>query len=69
MLRFISKVMFDIDIHKALLVSLYIMGSRSLWYVFSSLFFFVSELMDLLLTGDDQSQADYPNSLAEDHPM
>jgi len=35
----------------------------------NSLFFFVSELMDLLLTGDDQSQADQPNNLAEGHPM
>jgi hypothetical protein len=35
----------------------------------NSLFFFVSELMDLLLTGEDQSQADQPNNLAEGHPM
>ena len=35
----------------------------------SSPFFFVSELMDLLLTGEDQSQADQPNNLAEGHPM
>jgi hypothetical protein len=35
----------------------------------NSLFFFVSELMDLLLTGKDQSQADQPNNLAEGHPM
>ena len=34
----------------------------------NSLFFFVSE-MDLLLTGEDQSQADQPNNLAEGHPM
>ena len=33
------------------------------------LFCFVSELMDLLLTGEDQSQADQPNNLAEGHPM
>jgi len=32
-------------------------------------FFFVSELMDFLLTGEDQSQADQPNNLAEGHPM
>ena len=32
-------------------------------------FFFVSELMDLLLTGEDQSQANQPNNLAEGHPM
>ena len=32
-------------------------------------FLFVSELMDLLLTGEDQSQADQPNNLAEDHPI
>jgi len=35
----------------------------------NSLFFFVSELMDLLLTGEDQSQADQPSNLAEGHPM
>jgi len=35
----------------------------------NSLFFFVSELMDLLLTGEDQSQADQPNNLAEGPPM
>jgi len=35
----------------------------------NSLFFFVSELMDLMLTGEDQSQADQPNNLAEGHPM
>jgi len=29
----------------------------------------VSELMDLLLTGEDQSQAAQPNTLAEGHPM
>jgi len=29
----------------------------------------VSELTDLLLTGEDQSQADQPNSLAEGPPM
>jgi len=33
------------------------------------LLFFVSELMDLLLTGEDQSQADQLNNLAEGHPM
>jgi len=33
------------------------------------LFFFVSELMDLLLAGEDQSQANQPNNLAEGHPM
>ena len=33
------------------------------------LFFVVSELMDLLLTGEDQSRADQPNTLAEGHPM
>jgi len=32
-------------------------------------FLFVSELMDLLLTGEDQSQANQPNNLAEGHPM
>ena len=35
----------------------------------NSLFFYVSELMDLLLTGKDHSQADQPNNLAEGHPM
>ena len=30
---------------------------------------FVPELTDLLLTGEDQSQADQPNSLAEGPPM
>ena len=29
----------------------------------------MSEIMDLLLTGEDQSQADQPNSLAEGPPM
>ena len=33
------------------------------------LFCFVSELMSLLLTGEDQSQADQPNNLGEGHPM
>jgi len=36
---------------------------------YNSLFYFVSELMDLLLTGEDQSQADQLNNLAEGHPM
>jgi len=35
----------------------------------NSLFFFVSELMELLLTGEYQSQADQPNNLAGGHPM
>jgi len=35
----------------------------------NKLFYFVSELMDLLLTGEDQSQADQPNSLAEGLPV
>ena len=30
--------------------------------------FFVSELMDLLLTGEDQSQADQPNNVTEGQP-
>ena len=30
---------------------------------------FVSKLMDLLLAGEDQSQVDQPNNLAEGHPM
>jgi hypothetical protein len=29
----------------------------------------VSELIDLLLTGKDQSQADKPNNLAKGHPI
>eukprot|EP00983_Pelagomonas_calceolata_P042116 1138352-Pelagomonas_calceolata.AAC.1 len=32
----------------------------------NKLFFIVSELLDLLLAGKDQTQADQPNSLAED---
>jgi hypothetical protein len=35
----------------------------------NSIFFIVSELMGLLLTGEDKSQADQPNKLAEGHPM
>ena len=35
----------------------------------NSLFFYVSELMGLLLAYKDQSQADQPNNLAEGHPM
>jgi len=31
--------------------------------------FFFSELINLLLTGEDQSQADQPNILAEGPPM
>jgi len=31
--------------------------------------FLVSELMDLLLTGEDQTQADQPDNLAKVHPM
>jgi len=34
----------------------------------NSLFFLMSELMDLLLTGEDQSQADQPNNLAQGQP-
>jgi hypothetical protein len=30
---------------------------------------FVSELMNLLLAGEDQSQANQSNNLAEGHPM
>jgi len=37
--------------------------------LYNNLFFCVSELMDLLLTVVDQSQADQPNNLAEGHPM
>jgi len=32
-------------------------------------FFFVSDLTDLLSTGEDQSQVDQPNNLAQGHPM
>eukprot|EP00983_Pelagomonas_calceolata_P022964 722654-Pelagomonas_calceolata.AAC.1 len=32
----------------------------------NKLFSFVSELMDIMLTGEDQSQSDQPNSLAKD---
>jgi hypothetical protein len=35
----------------------------------NKLYYFVSELMDLFLTGENQSQADQPNSLAEGPPM
>ena len=35
----------------------------------NSLFFFVSELMDLMMTGEEQSQADQQKNLAEGHPM
>eukprot|EP00983_Pelagomonas_calceolata_P003864 125274-Pelagomonas_calceolata.AAC.1 len=35
----------------------------------TKLFLFVSELMDIMLIGKDQSQADQPNSLAEGPPM
>eukprot|EP00983_Pelagomonas_calceolata_P069640 1150444-Pelagomonas_calceolata.AAC.1 len=34
----------------------------------NKLFSFVSELMDIMLTGENQSQADQPNSLAEGPP-
>jgi len=47
-------------------LKLFLMSSCSTTTVFS---FFVSELMDLLLTGEDQSQANQPNNLAEGHPM
>ena len=33
------------------------------------LFVFKYKLMNLLLTGEDQSQADQPNNLAEGYPM
>jgi len=35
----------------------------------NKLFSFMSELMDFVLTGEDQSQADQSNSLAEGPPM
>eukprot|EP00983_Pelagomonas_calceolata_P086882 1156849-Pelagomonas_calceolata.AAC.7 len=35
----------------------------------SKLFPSVSELMDIMLTGEDKSQADQPNSLAEGPPI
>jgi hypothetical protein len=35
----------------------------------NKLLYFVPELMDFLLTGEDQSQADQPDSLAEGPPM
>eukprot|EP00983_Pelagomonas_calceolata_P043203 1138813-Pelagomonas_calceolata.AAC.4 len=35
----------------------------------NKLFPFVSELMDIMLTGEDQSQADQPNSLAKGPPV
>eukprot|EP00983_Pelagomonas_calceolata_P052711 1142964-Pelagomonas_calceolata.AAC.1 len=38
------------------------------WSCAASKLIVVSELMDKMLTGEDQSQADQPNSLAEDPP-
>eukprot|EP00983_Pelagomonas_calceolata_P065709 1148700-Pelagomonas_calceolata.AAC.8 len=35
----------------------------------NKLFSSVSELMDIILTGKDQSQANQPNSLAESPPV
>ena len=35
----------------------------------NKLYFFISELMDIMLTGEDQSQADQPNTLAEGPPI
>eukprot|EP00983_Pelagomonas_calceolata_P020045 632672-Pelagomonas_calceolata.AAC.1 len=35
----------------------------------NKLFSFVSELMDIMFTGEDQSQTDQPNSLAEGPPI
>jgi len=34
----------------------------------NALILFLSELMDLFVAGRDQSAADQPNNLAEDHP-
>jgi hypothetical protein len=36
---------------------------------YENILFCVSELMDSLLTGEDQLQADQPNNLAEGHPI
>jgi len=48
------------------MLKLFLISSCSATTVFS---FFVSELLDLLLTGEDQQQADQPNNLAEGHRM
>ena len=56
----------DHTLHNQLVLKLFQISSCSTTTVF---LFFVSELIDLLLTGEDQSQADQPNNLAEDHPM
>eukprot|EP00983_Pelagomonas_calceolata_P012989 415100-Pelagomonas_calceolata.AAC.1 len=34
----------------------------------NKLYLFIPELMDIMLTGEDQSQADQPNTLAEGPP-
>eukprot|EP00983_Pelagomonas_calceolata_P019707 620726-Pelagomonas_calceolata.AAC.1 len=56
-------------------VSLVILQQASVQDVFdfvlqynNKLFSFVSKLMDIMLTGADQSQADQPNSPAEGSP-
>ena len=55
----------DHTLHNQFVLKLFLISSCST----TSLFFFVSELMDLLLTGEDQSQTDQPNNLAKGHPM
>eukprot|EP00983_Pelagomonas_calceolata_P130363 1161677-Pelagomonas_calceolata.AAC.19 len=44
-------------------------GMRIKFHQGYKLFSFVSELMDIMLAGEDQSQADQPNSLAEGPPV
>eukprot|EP00983_Pelagomonas_calceolata_P041792 1138208-Pelagomonas_calceolata.AAC.8 len=58
----------------ALPARIYSPDTSKIWCAQSSspnnkLFSFVSELMDIMLAGEDQSQADQPNSLAEGPPM
>jgi len=53
------------SLHNQFVLKLFLISSCST----TTVFFYVSELMDLLLTGEDQSQADQPNNLAEGPPM
>ena len=60
----------DRTLHNQFVLKLFLTSSCSTTTVFP----FVSdsdssELINLLLTGEDQSQADQPNNLAEGHPM
>jgi len=57
--------------HNQFVLKLFLISSCSTTTVFSANLHVVvvSELMDLLLTGEDQSQDNQPNNLAEGHPM